>query len=91
MNAEVKGYTPDGIMVAGMRCLVDGLGHINAPSFINSVRASCPDYIRWRRKMYDCMTLDGINAMVVDDAEDNPFEIRSNETGDDSTAGAKSP
>ena len=91
MNAEVKGYTPDGIMVAGMRCLVDGLGHINAPSFINSVRVSCPDYIRWRRKMYDCMTSNGINAMVMGDAEDNPFEIRSCGIDDDSTAGAKSP
>ena len=74
MDAEAQIYTPDEIMAMGMKCLVEKLGYINAEQFINSVRASCPDYTLWRRKMYDDMTLDEINAMVMSDAKNNPFE-----------------
>ena len=74
MNTEAQIYTPDEIMALGMKCLVDNLGHVNAEQFINSVRASCPDYTLWRRKMYDDMTLEELNAMVMSDAKDNPFE-----------------
>ncbi len=74
MDAEAQVYTPDEIMALGMKCLVDNLGHVNAEQFINSVRASCPDYTLWRRRMYDDMTLEEVNAMVLSDAEDNPFE-----------------
>ena len=74
MNIDAQVYTPDEIMAMGMKCLVDNLGHVNAEQFINSVRASCPDYTIWRRRMYDDMTLDEINAMVMADARDNPFE-----------------
>lgn len=74
VNIDAQVYTPDEIMAMGMKCLVDNLGHVNAEQFINSVRASCPDYTIWRRRMYDDMTLDEINAMVMADARDNPFE-----------------
>ena len=74
MNIDAQVYTPDEIMAMGMKCLVDNLGHVNAEQFINSVRASCPDYTIWRRRMYDDMTLDEINAMAMADARDNPFE-----------------
>ena len=74
MDSEAQVYTPDEIMALGMKCLVDNLGHVNAEQFINSVRASCPDYTLWRRRMYDDMTLEEVNAMVLSDAEDNPFE-----------------
>ena len=74
VNIDAQVYTPDEIMAMGMKCLVDNLGHVNAEQFINSVRASCPDYTIWRRRMYDDMTLDEINAMAMADARDNPFE-----------------
>ena len=44
MDAEAQVYTSDEIMALGMKCLVEKLGHVNAEQFINSVRASCPDY-----------------------------------------------
>jgi len=65
---------PDEIMVLGMKCLADDLGYDDAFRFIDLIRASCPDYTLWRRKIYDDMTLDEINAMVMSDANDNPFE-----------------
>lgn len=40
----------------------------------NSDRASCPDYTLWRRQIFDDLSLDELNEMTIDDAEDNPFE-----------------
>ena len=74
MDAEAQVYTSDEIMTLGMKCLVEKLGHVNAEQFINSVRASCPDYTLWRRQVFDDMSLDELNEMVRQDAADNPFE-----------------
>ena len=74
MDAEAQVYTSDEIMTLGMKCLVEKLGHVNAEQFINSVRASCPDYTLWRRQVFDDLSLDEINEMVKQDAADNPFE-----------------
>ncbi len=74
MDAEAQVYTSDEIMTLGMKCLVEKLGHVNAEQFINSVRASCPDYTLWRRQVFDDMSLDELNEMVKQDAADNPFE-----------------
>ena len=74
MDAEAQVYTSDEIMALGMKCLVEKLGHVNAEQFINSVRASCPDYTLWRRQVFDDMSLDELNEMVKQDAADNPFE-----------------
>ena len=74
MNAEAQVYTTDEIMMLGMKCLVEKLGHVNAEQFINSVRASCPDYTLWRRQVFDNLSLEEINEMARRDASDNPFE-----------------
>ena len=74
MDAEAQVYTSDEIMTLGMKCLVEKLGHVNAEQFINSVRASCPDYTLWRRQVFDDMSLEELNEMVKQDAADNPFE-----------------
>jgi hypothetical protein len=74
MEADTQVYTSDEIMTIGMKCLVEKLGHVNAEQFINSVRASCPDYTLWRRQVFDDMSLDELNEMVRQDAADNPFE-----------------
>ena len=74
MEADTRVYTSDEIMMIGMKCLVEKPGHVNAEQFINSVRASCPDYTLWRRKVFDDMSLDELNEMVRQDAADNPFE-----------------
>ncbi len=74
MNAEAQVYTTDEIMMLGMKCLVEKLGHVNAEQFINSVRASCPDYTLWRRQVFDNLSLEEINEMARQDASDNPFE-----------------
>ncbi len=74
MDAEAQVYTSDEIMTLGMKCLVEKLGHVNAEQFINSVRASCPDYTLWRRQVFDDLSLEEINEMARQDAVDNPFE-----------------
>jgi hypothetical protein len=74
MDAEAQVYTSDEIMTLGMKCLVEKLGHVNAEQFINSVRASCPDYTLWRRQVFDDLSLEEINEMARQDAADNPFE-----------------
>ena len=74
MDAEAQVYTSDEIMTLGMKCLVEKLGHVNAEQFINSVRASCPDYTLWRRQVFDDMSLEELNEMVKQDAADHPFE-----------------
>ena len=74
MDTVTRVYTSDEILQIGMKCLVEALGHVNAEQFINTVRASCPDYTLWRRKILDDLTLDEVNAMVREDSGDNPFE-----------------
>ena len=74
MDAEAQVYTSDEIMTLGMKCLVEKLGHVNAEQFINSVRASCPDYTLWRRQVFDDLSVEEINEMARQDAADNPFE-----------------
>ena len=74
MDAEAQVYTTDEIMALGMKCLVEKLGHVNAEQFINSVRASCPDYTLWRRQVFDDLSLNEINEMARQDAAYNPFE-----------------
>ena len=53
MNSVTRVYTSDEILQIGMKCLVEALGHVNAEQFINTVRANCPDYTLWRRKILD--------------------------------------
>ena len=74
MDSEARVYTPDEMMMLGMDCLVKNFGIVNAELFVNSVRASCPDYTLWRRRIYDDMTVEDVFKMAEEDAEDNPFE-----------------
>lgn len=74
MSADLSTYTNDELLVLGMKCLVDKFGIVNAEQFINSVRATCPDYTLWRRRIYDDMTIEDIFKMAEEDAKDNPFE-----------------
>ena len=73
MDGEAHIYTPDEMMMLGMKCLVDNFGLVNAEQFINSVRAACPDYTIWRRRMFDGMSVDDVFRMVDEDT-DNPLE-----------------
>ena len=83
MDGEVRIYTPDEMMMLGMKCLVDNFGLINAEQFVNSVRAACPDYTLWRRQMFDDMSVDEVFKMVDEDV-DNPFERGSTSSDTDS-------
>lgn len=74
MSADLSTYTNDELLVLGMKCLVDKFGIVNAEQFINSVRATCPDYTLWRRRIYDDMTIEDVFKMAEEDAEGNPFE-----------------
>lgn len=74
MDSESRVYTPDEMMMLGMDCLVKNFGIVNAELFVNSVRAACPDYTLWRRRIYDDMTVEDVFKMAEEDAEDNPFE-----------------
>ncbi len=74
MNQEIRSYTPDEMMMLGMDCLVKRFGIINAELFVNSVRASCPDYTLWRRQVFDDMTEEEMDDLVQQSLKDNPFE-----------------
>ena len=74
MNQESRIYTPDEMMMLGMDCLVREFGIINAEMFINSVRASCPDYTVWRRQIFDNITEEGMDELIRRSMKDNPFE-----------------
>ncbi len=74
MNQEIRSYTPDEMMMLGMDCLVKRFGTINAELFVNSVRASCPDYTLWRRQVFDDMTEEEMDDLVQQSLKDNPFE-----------------
>ncbi len=71
MDGEARVYTPDEMMMLGMKCLVDNFGLVNAEQFINSVSAACPDYTAWRRQMFDDMYVDSVFRMDDEDT-DNP-------------------
>ena len=73
-DVEIQGrddnqvYTSDEIITLGIKCLVKKLGHVNAEQFINSVRATCPDYTLWRRQIYDDMTIDDVFKVAEEDS-----------------------
>ena len=74
MNQEIHSYTPDEMMMLGMDCLVKRFGIINAELFVNSVRASCPDYTLWRRQVFDDMSEQEMDDLIQQSLKDNPFE-----------------
>ena len=61
-------------MILGVDCLVREFGIINAEMFINSVRASRPDYTVWRRQIFDDITEEGMDELIRRSMKDNPFE-----------------
>jgi len=58
-------YTTSEIYALGMDCLIEKLGVEHAEHFISVVKRESGDYTKWRRQVFDDMTLD----QVFDEAE----------------------
>lgn len=73
MNGKEHVYTPDEMMMPGMKCLVDFFRLVTAEQFIDSARSACQDYTIWRKRMFDDMSINDVFKMVDEDTSD-PFE-----------------
>ena len=66
-------YTDDKLKAAGMKCLVEALGPVDAQRFISIVNRSDFDYTIQRRALFDNMTHEEIVAGIEAYRKDNPL------------------
>ena len=74
VDAEIRDYSKNEMMILGMQCIVDKYGLINAEKFVNAIRESCPDYTIWRKDLFEGMSLDDYNNAAKAYLASNPFE-----------------
>lgn len=63
------------IMDAGMDCLVEKLGTVDAERFISYIIREKSDYTKWRQKYFDGVSSEEFNAEAVAYAKNNPLQI----------------
>ena len=62
----IRNIASDAIMSAGMKCLIDKLGIVDAEIFISTLRESSFDYTEWRRSnLWPGMSLNEILALAA--------------------------
>lgn len=61
------------IMDRGMNCLLEHLGTIETEQFISVLLRERFDYTRWRRQLFDGMSLKEVNEEAVRYAKEHPF------------------
>jgi hypothetical protein len=62
----INDITINAIMSAGMRCLVEKLGVVEAETFISVIKDSSFDYTEWRRDhLWQGMSLDEIFKLAA--------------------------
>ena len=59
----------------GMKCLVDGLGNVEAEQFIAAVNRERFDYTEWQRNFFDDMSAEEFNSEAVNYELKNPFQV----------------
>jgi len=62
----IHNATTNAIMVAGMKCLTEKLGVVEAEMFISMIRENTFDYTEWRRdNLWQDMSLDEIFELAA--------------------------
>jgi hypothetical protein len=62
----IQDATTNAIMTAGMNCLVEKLGVVEAEVFLSMIRESTFDYTEWRRdNLWQNMSLDEILQLAA--------------------------
>jgi hypothetical protein len=62
----IQDVTTDAIMTAGMNCLMEKLGVVEAEVFLSMIRESAFDYTEWRRdNLWQGMSIDEILQLAA--------------------------
>lgn len=62
------------LMEAGIACLVEKLGVIDAERFIVEIKRDRFDYTKWQRDLFNDMLLEGLTEMAVEYEKEHPHE-----------------
>lgn len=65
------------VMDMGMRCLVEGLGIIEAEHFISVIIKEKFDYTKWQRDFFDGISPDALHDAAVRYAKEHPYKGRA--------------
>ena len=61
------------IMDAGMTCLIEKLGIVEAERFISVLIREKADYTQWRRRYFDNVSSDDFHAAALSYGKENPL------------------
>ncbi len=61
------------IMDAGMTCLIEKLGIVEAERFISILIREKSDYTKWRRRYFDNVSSDDFHADALSYGKENPL------------------
>ncbi|MBQ9493672.1 MAG: hypothetical protein IJR54_08070 [Oscillibacter sp.] len=61
------------IMDAGMTCLIEKLGIVEAERFISVLIREKSDYTEWRRRYFDSFSSDDFHAAALSYGTENPL------------------
>lgn len=61
------------LMDKGMKCLVEGLGVIEAEKFVYEVKNDNFDYTKWQSNLFEDMTSSELNERAVGYMKEHPF------------------
>lgn len=62
------------IMDKGMRCLIEGIGVIEAEHFISVIIKENFDYTKWQRNYFDQIPADKLHEDAVRYAKEHPYK-----------------
>lgn len=73
----IQNATTDAIMVAGMNCLREKLGVVEAEVFLAMIRENTFDYTEWRRdNLWQDMSLDEIFQLAAEREKDRYAQVQ---------------
>ena len=61
------------VMRRGMQCLTDGLGIVEAETFISIIIREQMDYTKWQRQYFDAMAPGEFGKQALEYAKEHPF------------------
>ncbi len=61
------------VLNQGMKCLVDGMGLVNAERFIATVMREKFDYTKWQRDHFDTISSEQLHNEAVKYAKEHPY------------------
>lgn len=61
------------IMDAGMTCLIEKLGIVEAERFISILIREKADYTKWRRRYFDRVSSEDFHAAALSYGKENPL------------------